>query len=71
MGTMTEQEEKTSEGQAGFAPNRSCVDHMYTLGKIVQGRKDAGLQRTVSRFTEDVRHSMEKWAVEKLWEIGI
>ena len=37
-----EKEEKTSEGQAGFRPNRSCVDHVYTLGEIIQGRKNAG-----------------------------
>ena len=42
MGTMMEKEEKVSEGQAGFRPNHSCVDHVYTLGKIIQGRKDAG-----------------------------
>ena len=40
---MLEKEEKISEGQAGFRPNRNCVDHVYTLGKIIQGRKDAGL----------------------------
>ena len=40
MGTMMEKEEKISEGQAGFRPNRSCVDHVYTLGKIIQVRKD-------------------------------
>ena len=43
MGTMMEKEDKSSEGQAGFRPNRSCVDRVYTLGKIIQGRKDAGL----------------------------
>ena len=37
-----EKEEETSEGQAGFRPNRSCEDHVYTLGTIIQGRKDAG-----------------------------
>ena len=41
-GTMMEKEEKVREGQAGFRPNRSCVDHVYTLCKIIQGRKDAG-----------------------------
>ena len=35
MGPMLEEDEKTSEGQAGFRPNRSCVDHVYTLGKII------------------------------------
>ena len=39
---MMEKEEETSEGQAGFRPNRSCEDHVYTLGTIIQGRKDAG-----------------------------
>ena len=43
MGTMMEKEEKVGEGQAGFRPNRSCVDHVYTLGKIIQGWKDAGV----------------------------
>ena len=35
--------EAFSEGQAGFRPNRICVDHVHTLGKIIQGRQDAGL----------------------------
>ena len=41
---MLEKEGKISEGQAGFRPNRSCIDHIYILGKIIQGRKDAGLK---------------------------
>ena len=40
---MVEKDEKTSEGPAGFRPNRSCVDHVYTRGKAIQRRKDAGL----------------------------
>ena len=32
VGTMLEMEEKISEGQAGFRPNRSCVDQVYKLG---------------------------------------
>ena len=43
VGTMLEKEEKISEGQAGFRPNRSCVDHVYALGMIIQGREDPGL----------------------------
>ena len=43
METTTEKEDRLSEGQGGFRPNRSCVDHVYTLGKIIQGRKDARL----------------------------
>ena len=46
--TNLEKDEKLSEGQAGFRPNRGSVDHVYTLGEIIQGRRDAGLTRTVS-----------------------
>ena len=63
---MIEKEEQISDGQAGFTPNRSCVDHVYTLGKIIQGRKDAG--RTTYCFFLDVQKaygSVEKWVVEK------
>ena len=73
MGTMMEKEGKVSEGQAGFRPNRSCVDHVYTLGKIIQGRKDAGL--TTYCFFLDVQKAYDTvwrnglW--KKLWEIGI
>ena len=51
---MMEKEEKIREGHAGFRLNRSCVDHVHTLGKIIQGRKDAGrtTELFVSRCTE-------------------
>ena len=54
MGTMMEKEEKIREGHAGFRLNRSYVDHVHTLGKIIQGRKDAGrtTELFVSRCTE-------------------
>ena len=38
-----EKEEKIIEGQAGFRPNRSGVDNVYTRCKIIEGRQDAGL----------------------------
>ena len=67
---MLEKEEKISEGQAGFRPNRSCVDHVHTLGKIIQGRKDAGL--TTYCFFLDVQKAYDTvWRNElwkKLWE---
>ena len=53
MGTMMEKGERIVEGHAGLRPNSSCVDHVYTLGKIVQGRKDAG--RTTYCFFLDVQ----------------
>ena len=39
METMLEKDENISKGQAGFRPKRSCVDAVYTLGKLIQGRK--------------------------------
>ena len=44
---MLENEEKISEGQASFRPNRSCVDHIYTLNKIIRVRKHAVLTTRV------------------------
>ena len=73
MGTMMEKEENISEGQAGFRPNRSCVDHVHTLGKMNQGIKDA--RRTTYCFFLDVQKAYDTvwrnglW--KKLWEIGI
>ena len=70
---MLEKEDNISEGQAGFRPNRSCVDHIYTLGKIIQGRKDAGLKAYC--FFLDVQKAYDTvwrnglW--KKLWETGI
>ena len=43
MGTMMEKGERIVEGHAGLRPNSSCVDHVYTLGSIIHGRKDEGL----------------------------
>ena len=31
------------KGQAELRSNRSCVDHVYALGEIILGRKDARL----------------------------
>ena len=56
-------EDKTSEAQAGFRPNRSCVDHVYTLGKIIQDRRDAGL--TTYCFFLDVQK-----AYNTVWRSG-
>ena len=68
-----EKEQKRSEGKIGFRPNRRCVDHVYTLGKMIQGRKDAG--RTTYCFFLDVQKAYNTtwrngwW--KKWWEIGI
>ena len=71
--TMLEKDEKISEGLAGFRPNRSCVDHVYTLGNIIQGRKYAGL--TTYCFFLDVQKTYDTvWRnglVKNMWEIGI
>ena len=35
--------ENTCEGKVEFMPNGSCVDRVYTTGKTMRGREDAGL----------------------------
>ncbi|CAB1112139.1 unnamed protein product [Ectocarpus sp. CCAP 1310/34] len=38
---VSEKEHSISEGQVGFR-KRGCVDHVFTLGIIIKGRKTAG-----------------------------
>ena len=66
MGTMLEKDITISEGQAGFRPNRSCVDHVYALGEIIQGRKYAGL--TTCCFFLDVQKAYDTALRNGLWE---
>ena len=73
MGTMLRKDETISEGQAGFRPNRSCVDHVYTLGTTIQGRKDAGLT-TYCSFLDVQKAYATVWRNglwKNVWEIGI
>ena len=66
-----EKEEKISEGQAGFRPNRSCVDRVYTLGIVFQGRNDAG-RTTYCFFLHVLKAYDTAWRTglwKKLWEI--
>ena len=41
--TMLKKDKTMSKGQAGLRPNRSCVDHMHILRKLIDGRKNARL----------------------------
>ena len=36
---VLEKERRISEGQAGFRKEMGCVDHVFTVGRIIQGRK--------------------------------
>ena len=73
MGTMSEKDEKISEEQAEFRPNRSCVHHVCMLSKIIQSRQDAGL--TTYCFFVDVPKACDivwrnvLW--KNMWAIGI
>ena len=70
---MLDKNKKISEGQAEFRLNRSCVHHLYTLGKVIQGRKDAGL--TMYCFFLDVQKAYgtvwRNGLWKNMWEIGI
>lgn len=61
--TTPEKEENASERQAKFRPNPSGVDHVNTLGMIIQVRKEAGLPAYC--FFLDVQK-----AYEAVWTYG-
>ena len=61
------------EGQAGFRVKRSCIDNVYTLNEIVQGRLREGKQTYA--FFLDVQKAYDSvwrdglWS--KLWDMGV
>ena len=61
------------EGQAGFRIKRSCLDNVYTLNEIVQGRLREG--KSTYAFFLDVQKAYDTvwrnglWL--KLWELGV
>ena len=61
------------EGQAGFRVNRSCMDNVYTLNKIVQGRFRE--DKEAYAFFLDVQKAYDTvwrdglWL--KLWDMGV
>ena len=61
------------EGQAGFRRKRSCIDNVYTLNEIVQGRLREG-KKTYAFFL-DVQKAYDTvwlnglWV--KLWGLGV
>lgn len=72
MGKMMHKELNISKGQAGCRPNRGCVDHVYTIGTIIHGKKDAGLTSYwtnnilfLSRCTKGLRHSGKEKRIEE------
>ncbi|CAB1119768.1 unnamed protein product [Ectocarpus sp. CCAP 1310/34] len=61
---ISEKEHSISEGQAGFRRKRGCVDHVFTVGRIIQGRKRAG--KPTYCFFLDV-----KKAYDTVWRNGL
>ena len=61
------------EGQAGFRLKRSCIDNVYTLSELVQGRLREG--KTTYAFFLDVQKAYDMvwrdglWL--KLWDMGM
>ena len=61
------------EGQAGFRLERSCVDNIYTLNELVQGRMKEG-KRTFAFFLDVQKAYDTVWQNGlwlKLWEHGV
>ncbi|CAB1107901.1 unnamed protein product [Ectocarpus sp. CCAP 1310/34] len=61
---VLEKEHSKSEGQAGFRKKRGCVDHVFTVGRIIKGRKRAG--KPTYCFFLDV-----KKAYDTIWRNGL
>ena len=61
------------EGQAGFRVNRSCMDNVYTLNEIVQGRFRE--DKEMHAFFLDVQKAYDTvWSNGlwlKLWDMGV
>ena len=61
------------ESQAGFREKRSCVDNIFTLNEIIQGRMREG--KHTYAFSLDVQKAFDTvwhdglWF--KLWELGV
>lgn len=64
---MQAKEGQFSKGQAGSRPKLSRADHVYTVGETIQVRKDTEdtTKCCSARRTQDLLHSVGKWAMEK------
>ena len=61
------------EGQAGFRINRSCMDNVYTLNEIVQGRLRED-KKTYAFFLDIQKAYDSVWhdgLWYKLWDMGV
>ena len=56
------------EGQAGFRINSSCMDNVYTLNEIVQGRLRED-KKTYALFLDIQKAYDSVWP--KLWDMGV
>ncbi|CAB1103975.1 unnamed protein product [Ectocarpus sp. CCAP 1310/34] len=63
---VLEKEHSISEGQAGFRKKRGCVDHVFTVGRIIQGRKRAG--KPTYCFFLDVKKAYDTEWRNGLWK---
>ncbi|CAB1096931.1 unnamed protein product [Ectocarpus sp. CCAP 1310/34] len=64
---VLEKEHSISEGQAGFRKKRGCVDHVFTVGRIIQGRKRAG--KPTYCFFLDVKKAYDTVFINDLLEV--
>ena len=60
-------EHNLHEGQAGFRVNRSCMDNVYTLNEIVQGRIKKHMLDVQKAYDTVWRDGL--WL--KLWDMGV
>ena len=68
-----EEHNKLSESQAGFRFGRSCVDNLFVLNEVIQGRLQEG-KKTFSFFLDIKKAYDTVWRDGlwyRMWEMGI
>ena len=59
------------EGQAGFRINRSCMDNVYTLNEIVQGRLREYKKTIIFLDIQKADFARCDGVWYRLWDIGV
>ena len=70
---LVEEHNKLSESQASFRFGRSCVDNLFVLNEVIQGRLQEA-KKTFSFFL-DIKKTYDTISRDglwyRMWEIGI
>ena len=63
---MPAREQQIRENQAGFRPGRGCIDHIFTLRRILECRHSQNLPTLVTFL--DLKAAFDSVSRPMLWE---